>query len=622
MRSPAEVLDLFLYRQREWAPAHTGMLEVREVYDGDAKIDLPDIDRTTAASVPNLLAQGVDQMAGRIASVSPMVTFASDNPGNRTADRRADTCQRVVAGWWQSDDLPLKMQYRARNLVAYGMAPVTMRYDRTCKRPTWEVRDPTTTYPASERIPGTSKPVDVIFAYRRSIGWLIANGYKAQVNAVVGGMVRTDWPMDTMLTVLEYVDRDGRMTILTAHASQPSTGWYGPYQVAPGSRTVALMEASMLPVPIMTASVPQRVSLSRLSGQFNAMLGMYYQQAKLQALTLIAIEKGIFPDTYLISRPGEVAKFLDGPWDGRTGKVNIVSGGDIKDLANNPGYQTNGEIDRLERSQRLTSGIPPDFGGESGTNIRTGRRGDAVLSAVIDFPVAEAQRVFAASLEEENEAAIELAKCYDEGQSRTIYVGTGNAARSVSYVAEKVFTHSEHTVAYPAVGTDLNSLMIGLGQRVGMGIMSKETAQSLDPFIAAPELEHDRIITEGLEQALMSGLQQQAASGQIPPLVLAKIMSLVGGDKMELPEALAKVMQDAQDQAQAAQDQQGAMAPGGAADAATAAAAPAALGGPAGAMASIPGPSQNQMNLAGLMAKLRQPAMTIVPGRNLDRGGV
>lgn len=615
MRSPAEILDLFLHRQREWAPAHTGMLEVREVYDGDAKIDLPDVDRTTAASVPNLLAQGVDQMAGRIASVTPMVTFASDKPGQRTADRRASVAQRVVTGWWQADDLPLKMQYRARNLVAYGMTPVTLRYSRDTHRPTWEVRDPTTTYPSAERIPGTSKPCDVIFAYKRSIGWLVANGYKGQVNVVVGGMIRQDWPTDTMLTVLEYVDRDGRLTILTGHAAAAQ---FGPYQIEPGTRQVALMEACLLPVPVMTASVPQRVTLSRLSGQFNAMLGMYYQQAKLQALTLIAIEKGIFPDTYLVSRPGEVAKFLDGPWDGRTGKVNIVAGGDIKDLANNPGYQTNGEIDRLERSQRLTSGIPADFGGESGTNIRTGRRGDAVLSAVIDFPVAEAQRVFAAALEQENEAAIELAKCYDEHQPRTIYVGTGNAARAVTYVADEVFTHTPHTVAYPAVGTDLNSLMIGLGQRVGMGIMSKETAQTLDPFIAAPELEHDRIITEGLEQALMSGLQQQAASGQIPPLVLAKVMSLVGGDKMELPEALAKVMQDAQDTAQAA-------AQGGqpsATDQALSTAGPQALAAPPGGPSPIPGPNAGQTDLASLMTRLRQPARTIQPMRGVPQGAV
>ena len=122
-------------------------------------------------------------------------------------------------------------------------------------------------------------------------------------------------------------------------------------------------------------------------------------------------------------------------------------------------------------------------------------------------------------------------------------------------------------------------------------------------------------VTEGLEQALMSGLQQQAAAGQIPPLVLAKLISLVGGDKMELPEALNQVMEDAKAQAEAdaAAQQQGS-----AADQAMATAGPAAVAG----MPSIAGPSPNQQNLAGLMARLRQPAMTIVPGRNVAQGGV
>jgi hypothetical protein len=158
--------------------------------------------------------------------------------------------------------------------------------------------------------------------------------------------------------------------------------------------------------------------------------------------------------------------------------------------------------------------------------------------------------------------------------------------------------------------------MIGLGQRVGMGIMSKETAATLDPFISAPELEHDRIITEGLEQALMSGIQQQAAAGAIPPLVLAKIMSLVGGDKMELPEAMNQVMEDAKAQ-QEQQDQQAASA----SEQALATAGPQALAAPGG-MSPIPGPSAGQQDLAGLMAKLRQPAMTIRPMRGAQQGAI
>jgi len=257
----------------------------------------------------------------------------------------------------------------------------------------------------------------------------------------------------------------------------------------------------------------------------------------------------------------------------------------------------------LERNQRVTAGIPAEFGGESSTGIRTGRRGDAVLSAVIDFPVAEAQETFAYALEEENEVAIELAKRWDGNNKRTIYVGTGNAARPVTYTANETFEQTEHIVSYPASGTDVNSLIIDIGQRVGLGIMSKQTAATLDPYIDNPEAEHDAIIAEGLEQALMSGLQQQAASGQIPPLTLAKVMDLVRNDKMELAEALNKVTEDALKEQQAQQQAQAGMMP-----TPEQAMAPAAVMAMAGGMPNIPGANPTQQSLGDMLNTLRKGA--------------
>jgi hypothetical protein len=323
-----------------------------------------------------------------------------------------------------------------------------------------------------------------------------------------------------------------------------------------------------------------------------------------------------------VSRTGEQGRFLDGPHDGRSGKVNIIAGGDIKELQTSPGYLTNPTIDRIERAQRLTSGIPSEFGGESGSNIRTGRRGDAVLSATIDFPIAEAQEIFAYSLEAENRAAIAMAKRIDGDEKRTIYVGTSNNRRPVTYVPNETFEVEEHVVSYPAAGTDVNSLIIGLGQRVGLGIMSKETAAELDPYIDSPETEHDRIIAEGLEQALMSGIQQQAAQGALPPLVVSKVMTLVRNDRLELPEALVRVTEEAA--AEEAAKQQAAMQaqqPPGAqtADQAMSSAAMQALaGGVQPPAETMPG----MKSLGDLLGTLRRPVMTVTPMRGASRGAV
>ena len=605
MRTIDEILDLYRERVKHYAPLQTKMRTIQSIYNGNAQVPLPDIDQAEMPSVPNLLAQGVDQMAGRISSVVPNVTFSSKSAASRTEVRRAQTASRVLTGWWQEDRLQMKMKQRARHMIAYGMSPVVLRWDSKHSRPTWHVRHPLETFPSPDIIPGTTSPTDCIFSYRRTVGWLRSNGYGNQVFAVAG---TTDVRQDASMLLLEYVDDFGTQLILTSYTADDNDFYgYDPMTNSGSNKMKGIeLEHVMSPLIKTTVSVPMRITLDGPAGQFDNMIGMYYQQAKLMALEIIAVEKGIFPDTYLISRPGEVGRFLDGPHDGRTGMVNIVAGGDIREIQSQPGYLTNPTIDRLERNQRVTAGVPAEFGGESSSNIRTGRRGDAVLSAVIDYPVAEAQETFAFALQEEDQAAISLAKAYDGDETRTIYVGTGNSAKAITYVANKVFTNDEHVVSYPATGSDLNSLIIGLGQRVGLGIMSKETAATLDPFVDNPEIEHDRIIAEGIEQALVAGIQQQAAAGRMPPLVLAKVMKLVQDDRMELAEALEKVTQEAieeqeQEQEAAMQEQQQ-MTP----DMAMSGAAISSMAGPQ-AMPAVQGPTQGQENLTSLLSNLRRP---------------
>jgi hypothetical protein len=581
---------------------HSKMRTIQAIYNNTAQVPMPDMDRSDSPSVPNLLAQGVDQMAGRIASVVPSVTFAAMKP-IRTEERRAQTAERVISGWWQHDRLMAKMKMRARHLIAYGMSPVVIRWNPESDTPTWHIRHPLETFPSTDIIPGTISPTDCIFAFRRSVGWLRSMGYSLQVATVTGKFDITD---DASMLLLEYTDDSGTRLILTSYGSTDPLSPSNTLDSGGGSMRGVILEDVPTRNGLTQAVIPLRITLDGVTGQFDNMIGMYYQQAKLMALEVMAVEKGIFPDTYIVSRPGEVGRFLDGPHDGRTGMVNIISGGDIREIQSQPGYLTNPTIDRLERAQRLTGGIPPEFGGESGSNIRTGRRGDAVLSAVIDYPVAEAQETFATSLAQEDKVAISLAKTYGGNKTRTIYVGTGNASRAVTYIAKKVFEEDEHVVSYPATGSDLNQLIIGIGQRVGLGIMSKETAAALDPYIDNPEMEKDKIIAEGLEQALMAGLQQQASTGSIPPLVLAKIMNLVRSDKMELAEALNKVTEDAMREQEREQEEMAGMEEELSPEDAMSGAAISSLAGPQ-AMSTVEEPPQGAQNFMQLLSTLRRP---------------
>ena len=613
MRDPQAIIDLYIARRRDYMELHMQMDRIRQIYKGEMEVPLPDMDRIENSYVPNLLANGVDQMAGRIASVAPNFSFPIEGKtdrekSTRKAERLANTRSRVVSGWWASDQGLIKSRKRARHLIAYSNSPTVVRYNEKKYMPCREVRHPMMTFPAPDLIPGVATPTDCIFAYTRTAGWLKANGYEDQAAQLTSPMA----DKDTAVTLIEYYDAEVEVLLGYAEPGVTSGQWYG------DMGRHAVLQANVNPIGMVPVTVPCRIGLEE-AGQFDGTVGMYYMQSKLMALELIGVEKGIFPDTWLEGRAGEVPKIVAGPFDGRTGEVNVVAGGSIKQFNDQPGYLTNGMIDRLERGQRITSNLPSEFGGESPTNVRTGRRGDAIMSATIDFPVAEAQDMIALAIHDEDQVAIALSRYYDGRAPRTIYVGTGNQRTSTTYIADDVFTeHCDHTVTYPISGTDLNTLMIGMGQRVGMGLMSKQSAAEMDPYIADAELEKDRIKAEAMEEALMSSLQQQAAAGVIPPLVLSRIMQLVKSDQVELAEAIEKATAE-----YAAAEARKAEA------AAAAQAAPtdaAALGAEAGLPAltgsPIPGASPGQEDLATLMTALRKPAMTINPMQGAAQGAV
>jgi len=73
VKTPEAIFALYLERTKALAEMHQGMQGIKAIYESKTTVPLPDMGRDEKPSVPNLLAQGVDQMAGRIASTMPMV---------------------------------------------------------------------------------------------------------------------------------------------------------------------------------------------------------------------------------------------------------------------------------------------------------------------------------------------------------------------------------------------------------------------------------------------------------------------------------------------------------------------------------------------------------------------
>lgn len=527
------IVELYRMRREAAGPLLAQMREVRELANGDIILPLNDLDKNAKSSVANLLVQGLDQMSMRISSTMPSPYFPPLREGQERAKELARTRKKAMLSIWDQNRMSSKLRRRARHLLAYSSAPVVLKPDFRTGSAKWHVRNPLDTFASPMEDPDDPVPNNVIFAYDRTYKWLLDNYGYVVPGIDVGVMKRDD-----KITVLEYVC-DNELVIVMYADPDRNARW----------NTLPVIElervANRTGRPL--AVVPQRISLDRPRGQFDGIIGMYYTRARLQALTEIAIERGIFPDEYLVARPAENPQVVQVA-DGKLGILGIVKGGDIQQLNPQPGYKTDIAIDRLERQERLEGSIPAEFGGESGTNIRTGRRGDAILSATVDFRVQEAQATFEQSLLEEDKIAIAIEKTYFGSQPKSFFM-PGRTGGRVDYTPAKLWESDYHNVAYSASGADVNSLIITLGQRLGVGLISKESAREADPMIADPELEKDRIVAESMEAALLNSIQQQAAdpNGPYQPEDLAYLTRLTVVENVPLYEAVTRTQRRAQE---------------------------------------------------------------------------
>lgn len=592
MKSADEIVDLVTRRKKHAGSEQARMDEVRRLYNGDTTVDLPELQEDEHVVAANLAQLATDQMAMRVASVVPAVSFAVDRLGSDAAATRArDKRDVIVHDWWaKSRVLTHVLPRRARWFFAFSVAPVMLRPDEDGK-PRWYDRHPIGTYPAAVSQVGDIVPENVAFTYQRS-GDEMCKCYPEQMWRICGGDMKRIQPT---YQCVEYVDCDQITTVVLGNAPQSE---YLPSQGSPFEVLHSVPNRTGRPLAVL----PGRITLDRPLGQFDGLIGTYQYEARLMALYMIAQERAIFPETWIVSQPGFPQAQVIVPADAKEGTVGELQGGSIQTITAQPSPMTPQLIDRLEYYQRSSGAIPSEFSGQSGSNIRTGRRGDAVMSAAVDYRLQEAQQIFEASLEEENRIAIAIAKAYTTKQF-SLYVPTRG---KITYRASLFEGDDPHEVRYAYAGADANSLSIATGQKLGLETLSRESAMELDPMVKDVETEKDRIVAEAVQRAFLSSIQTQAADPNAAwqPEDFARFGELIETDRKNVYAAAQQVNQEVKER-QAAQ--QAGMAQG--AEAQPGLSMPGAPGSPVPPAIQDVGPSIG--NLSQLMTQLRRPQMTL-----------
>ena len=565
-KAAAKIVSLYQERRSQRSGLFRRMQEIRDHYNGDVIVPLPELDDAEKPAIPNLIASGIDQFAMRVASVMPDIQYPSLRPGIQVADNRARDRRLANVGWWDMNRMGVKVRRRARHLTAYGMSavslsPVSLDPNDKRKIPHWRVRNPLATFPAPMIDPDNMEPVDCIFADRRPLGWLREH-YPAQMNVLYRG----DKGDSDLFEILEFID-DNETVLIAVGAEKSRSSAYST-ESGKGSAMHICLERIPNRAEVCPVVIAGRITLDRLQGQFDQMLGMYQREAKLDALNTIAVFRNVFPDEWVVSPANSpTSPRVVQEADGKMGIRGILDKGQIQIVHPQQTQDAALALDRLERSQRVTAGIPAEFGGESGSNIRTARRGASVMSSTVDMPLQEYQEIMANSMELENMRAVKIMKAY-YGSKPSMFImgGDGKLEGSGDYVPNETFDTNFSYVKYAMPGSDVNAMVVSIGQRVGMGIMSNETARIMDPAIEDPTREADLVEIEGLRKALLTGLEQQASQGSLDPSIIARIARMKAQRHVTLEEAVATIHEEMQkeqaDKAQMMQQQQQPQQPG------------------------------------------------------------
>ena len=524
MRSFEDIVRLVKDMQVQQGPVLSRMKDILDRYDGDWILPMPDIDKepNLPPLTPALIAEAVDSMAMRAASVRPTNIFPAIDPRKDTGRRSreySDIRRKIVAATYDNSKWNLGRRRYYRQLAAYHTCSLVVLPDFNNGLPRIEIRDPLGTYVEPTANEELRPPEYVAFVTRHSAEYL-RRTYPLSHQELGGPIHKND--SRELWDCVEWYDLDQTIfgiigPVYDDRRMSNERQWVQPFkQLSPSYPN----RIGMCP-----GIVPHNVSLGRISSRIGSMLGNVDLQARLMALDILAQEKAIWPDMYAIGRSGGMPRIIGGAWkDGREGEINLLQDVEsIGQMRSTPDQRTTQTIDRLERNFRVSSGLVPAFGGETFGSLRTGRGMDAMAGMAVDPRIQELHEISEAWIPHLNKAILATYKAYWPDKKYSMYSGWPGDKGIVQFTPQEHIEILDNTVSYNLPGADVAQQTQILGSLRGAKAISGRTFRAMHPYIDDPEAEERLVQDEDFDEALRSSVLQKLVSGALPLIVSTMI---------------------------------------------------------------------------------------------------
>ena len=455
---------------------------------------------------PNLLVSALDRLAqkiGRVPALDVHVTNPRDSVRNKN---KKDKLERIVTSYDQLQRLELQLPQVARWLPGYGFAVfvITSRTDPNGNvYPTAELRDPYTTFPGYQ---GANQMAEELVSIKKVPLNNLVKMYPELKKYFDQQDRETD--EENYLSHGIYLDNDNGSWENQAEVGDVIAEYMNPegtYVVHVGSKTIVDF------VPNVLKSGPsfvcaKRYSFDQIQGQFDQVIGLMAAMAKINIMSVIAMEDAVFTETNIV---GEIES---GQYRKGRNAINYLSpGSQVVKPVNNLPYQLFESVSRIERHLRTVAGYPVSDDAISPNSFVTGR-GLEELQAGIGAMVNEYHTVLTYALQEVDYKRLEL----DELglNKRKPLTGTMNgSAFSESYTPSADIGGNYLTKRkYGAMATfeEAGKVITGL-QLLQAGIIDKQTMQrEMDGLENLQDI-NERITRDKAESVMFDSLLARAS---------------------------------------------------------------------------------------------------------------
>ena len=480
--------------------------------------------------VPNLMMSGLEHLAQKIGRIPNLKVDVPNNKDSERAKKRADKIARLVTAFDDTQKLDLQMPQVGRWLPGYGFAVWVIREMKDANGnpyPCAELRDPYNCFPGYYGADQQPREMAIV---RRVPKEALARTYPRfadkinqkdayQVNTLGIGSAYASAYTDSYNG--SWANSNGEGDILAEYYNEEGT-----YIFHMTSGTIL----DFIPNPLDSGPsfvIAKKFAFDRLQGQYDQIIGLMASMAKINVMSIIAMEDAVFTETN-ISGEIESGQYRKGRF-----AVNYLAPGtQVSKPASNVPYQIFQQIDRIERQLRVGGSYPVTDDSQSPLSFATGR-GLEELGASMSLMIREYHTVMADAIEMIDSKRLEWDEKMYGGKSKELSGYYNNEFFSEKYDPAIDINGSYKTrrVYGAMAGYDEPQKIVTGLQLLQAGIIDTQTLQEnldgLDNLVRVNE----RITKEKAEKVLFDSLLAQAQQGD-PKATMAVIQIRKNPDNM------------------------------------------------------------------------------------------